>query len=87
MEDKRATAGHKSKPFISEFRDPAPTCVVLDQPTITQIKRLEVILKHHSRADLEHWAKNGIQTIPLVLAAAFAQLGVEWAPATKSRKT
>ena len=40
--------------------------------------RLQVLLKFHTMTELEGWADRGIQTIPIELAAAMAQLGFRW---------
>ena len=57
----------------------APTqCVPLDAATALEIERVQVLLKFHRMAELEAWADRGIQTIPIELAAAMAQLGFRW---------
>ena len=45
------------------------------------MRLLQRIRRFHSLADLESWAKHGIQSIPLYLAAAMAQLKFRWGAA------
>ena len=50
------------------------------------MRLLERIRRFHSLADLEAWAKRGVQSIPLYLAAAMAQLKFRWGAAYEHSK-
>ncbi len=49
-----------------------------DADTERNMRLLEKIRKFHSLAELETWANAGVQSIPLYLAAAMAQLKFSW---------
>ena len=83
LEDERLTTPvpkgkQRPKPFLSSFRETAPECRELDVDSALQVERLKTILRFHERKDLEQWALHGIQSIPLALAAAMAELKLRW---------
>src|SRR5262249_31787325 len=53
-------------------------CVEPDPVTRENLDRLWVILQHHPIQEVRQWARHGIQTVPLYLAAALVKLGYRW---------
>jgi len=61
-------------------------CENLDAETAAQMNQVAILLKHHTIEDLRHWKQHGIETIPMELAAAMAELGISWGACWKSSK-
>ena len=85
-QEKIAKARKKDLFAYGSSSEPTISSEVADLEKAANVERMRLLIQIQSREYVRAWAQQGIQTIPIYLAAAMVQIGTRWGSTYKDSK-